>query len=264
MRVHNMHSSIVIILAIPFAVAFSPRTTFEPSSTRHDPLAHHHYRRTFYLSSRSQQNTEVSDTCSPSRFLPSIIFAGILAVSSPQETLAFSPDDYASDVVVSAVQSLKDSTGSIEETFKTYENIGSIITEGRGVGGIINYKGVQLDRGYIADEDQSIYNPGLTLLTESEKERLVASVIQSRKDNLSQGQWSEGNQLAYDFLRDKLDPLHVTELRSYLAIFPFYTAAIYLVALAVQQLARDLFPAAYLVGVAAVLAPILILIAAGP
>jgi hypothetical protein len=29
-------------------------------------------------------------------------------------------------------------------------------------------EGVQLDRGYIADEDTAIYNPGLTLLTESD------------------------------------------------------------------------------------------------
>jgi hypothetical protein len=178
--------------------------------------------------------------------------------------VAYSPSDYASDAVLSAIQSVKESSGDIKQTFKSYEAIASIITEGRGVGGIINYKGVQLDRGYIADEDTSIYNPGLTLLTESEKERLVEAVVQSRKAGLSQGQWSSENQLAYEFLRGKLDPLHVTELRGYLAIFPFYTAIIYMAALAVQQFARNLFPVVYLVGVAAIVAPILLLVAAGP
>jgi hypothetical protein len=204
-----------------------------------------------------------SERHSPSHFLVGLALAGMLSATGCP-AMAYSPNDYASDVVLTAVQSLKDSSGNIDQTFKSYENIGSIITEGKGVGGIINYKGVQLDRGFIADEDTSIYNPGLTLLTESEKERLVEAVIQSRKAGVSQGQWSEQNQSAYSFLRDKLDPLRMTELRGYLAIFPFYSAIIYLAALAVQQFARNIFPAAYLVGVAAILAPIVFLVAAGP
>lgn len=195
--------------------------------------------------------------------LSGLAITGMLAGGSVP-AVAYNPGDYASDAVVTAVQSLKDSSGNVEQTFKTYESIASIITEGRGVGGIINYKGVQLDRGYIADEDTSIYNPGLTLLTESEKERLVEAVIQSRKENVNQNQWSDQNQLAYEFLRDKLDPLHTTELRGYLAIFPFYTAAVYLATLAIQQLARNVFPIAYFVGVTAIVAPIIILISAGP
>jgi len=125
-------------------------------------------------------------------------------------------------------------------------------------------EGVQLDRGYVADEDTSIYNPGLTLLTESEKERLVDAVIQSRKAGLANGQWSENNEYAFDFLREKLDPLHMVELSGFLKFVPFYGAFLYLAVLGVQQFVRDLFPVAYLVGVLAFFGPIIGLIAAGP
>ena len=125
-------------------------------------------------------------------------------------------------------------------------------------------EGVQLERGYVADEDTSIYNPGLTLLTESEKERLVEAVIQSRKDGLAAGQWSENNEYAYEYLKGTLDPLHMVELSGFLGIVPFYGALIYLAVLAVQQNFRGVFTQAYLIGVAAFFGPILALIAAGP
>lgn len=125
-------------------------------------------------------------------------------------------------------------------------------------------EGVQLDRGYIADEDTAIYNPGLTLLTESEKERLTEAVIQSRKAGLQSNTWTENNQVAYEFLKTQLDPLHMTELRGYLSIVPVYGAILYVVVLAVQQLARDLFPAAYLIAAAAIFLPVVALIVLGP
>lgn len=125
-------------------------------------------------------------------------------------------------------------------------------------------EGVQLDRGYIADEDTAIYNPGLTLLTESEKERLTEAVIQSRKAGLQSNTWTENNQVAYEFLKTQLDPLHMTELKGYLSIVPVYGAILYVVVLAVQQLARDLFPAAYLIAAAAIFLPVVALIVLGP
>jgi hypothetical protein len=128
---------------------------------------------------------------------------------------------------------------------------------------ILITEGVQLDRGYVADEDTSIYNPGLTLLTESEKERLVEAVIDARKVGLSTGQWSENNEFAFDFLREKLDPFHLVELSGYLKIVPFYAGVLYLGVLAVQQVSRSSFQIAYLVGVAAFFLPIFALIAAG-
>jgi hypothetical protein len=121
-----------------------------------------------------------------------------------------------------------------------------------------------LNRGYVADEDTAIYNPGLTLLTESEKERIVEAVINARQTGNEANTWTSDNQVAYEFLKDKLDPLHMVELKGYLGILPFYGAIVYLGVLAVQQLARDLFQPAYLVGAALVFAPALALIAFGP
>ena len=71
----------------------------------------------------------------------------------PLPSPAYDPSDYASQTVQEALKSLKDASGDSQLTFKAYENIADIITEGKGVGGSINYKGVQLQRGYIADED---------------------------------------------------------------------------------------------------------------
>ena len=58
---------------------------------------------------------------------------------NPLPVGAYVDSDYASETVQAAVQKLKDSSGNIEETFKTYETIADIITEGTGVGGMINY-----------------------------------------------------------------------------------------------------------------------------
>lgn len=123
--------------------------------------------------------------------------------------------------------------------------------------------GVKLQRGYVSDEDTTIYNPGLSLLTESEKETIVNAVIQNRRENISKNTWSTDNEFAFDFLKTKLDPLHMVELKGYLGILPFYGAGVYLVALAVQQFARDLFAPAYIVAAVAVFLPILVLVAKG-
>jgi hypothetical protein len=120
---------------------------------------------------------------------------------------------------------------------------------------------VQLDRGFVSDEDTAIYNPGLTLLTEGEKERLVSAIVASKK---AASEWNADTEAGYAFLRERLDPLHTYELRGYLQIVPFYGAALYLVALAAQQLARDLFPVVYIACAVAVFAPVVVLVALGP
>lgn len=125
-------------------------------------------------------------------------------------------------------------------------------------------EGVKLDRGYVADEDTSIYNPGLTLLTEGEKERLVQAILESRRVGLQQNQWPENNQVAFDFLKGSLDPYHLSELRGYLNILPFYIGIWYLGTMAIQQVARQWFAAAYLAAVAAILVPGIVLVALGP
>jgi hypothetical protein len=52
---------------------------------------------------------------------------------------AYIDTDYASETVQVAIKDLKSASGNAGETFKVYESIAAIITEGRGVGGQINY-----------------------------------------------------------------------------------------------------------------------------
>jgi len=169
--------------------------------------------------------------------------------------------DSASDTVSNAIQQLKDSSGDATKTFQAYENVAAIITEGAGVGGAVNAAGVQLERGYVADEDTTIYNPGLALLTETEKTKLVQAVIDARK---SATDWNEDNELGFQFLREKLDPYHTIELGEYLKVMPFWSGIVYLGTLAIQQKSRDLFPIAYFLGVALVVGPAVGLVLAGP
>lgn len=121
-----------------------------------------------------------------------------------------------------------------------------------------------VDRGYISDEDTSIYNPGLTLLTESEKERLTAAIIAAKKAAVNENQWGDNNKFAFEFLRDKLDPFHTYELRGYLGVLPSLALVVYLGVLAVQQTARNLYPVAYFGGIAILVLPAVVLIVLGP
>lgn len=125
-------------------------------------------------------------------------------------------------------------------------------------------EGIALERGYVADEDTSVYNPGLTLLTESEKERLVEAVVDARKEGLQKGKWDENIERAFAEVKGKLDPFHTYELKGYLGFVPYYGAILYLGVLAVQQFARGLFPVAYGLGVLAFFGPAIAIIAAGP
>ena len=181
------------------------------------------------------------------------------------------------DTVRATVDVLKRAQGNVDSTLQAYETVADIITEGTGVGGKINYKGIQLERGYVADEDTTLYNPGLSLLTEGEKQALMQAVLDARKAGVAASQWNDNVELGYQFLKQALDPWHVVELRGYLQILPWYGGAVYLAVLAVQQLvlneqeqnnkspsARTPFTIAYLVGVAAVFGPALVLIAVGP
>ena len=177
---------------------------------------------------------------------------------------AYEESDYASETVTTVVQRLKDTTGNTQETFNVLEDIAKIITEGRGVGGTLTYDGVKLNEGYVADEDTTIYNPGLSLLTESEKERLTSALITNRKASLSSNTWNENNEYAFSFLKQKLDPLHMYELDGYLKILPFWGAALYLGALFVQQNVRGVFPLVYGLCALGVFGPIVVLVANGP
>eukprot|EP00525_Craspedostauros_australis_P009534 CAMPEP_0198133942 /NCGR_PEP_ID=MMETSP1442-20131203/59825_1 /TAXON_ID= /ORGANISM="Craspedostauros australis, Strain CCMP3328" /LENGTH=276 /DNA_ID=CAMNT_0043795077 /DNA_START=560 /DNA_END=1390 /DNA_ORIENTATION=+ len=197
-------------------------------------------------------------------FAVSIATATASSLATVAPAYAYEDSDYASETVQETIQKLKAAAGNSQATFDAYEDIANIITEGRGVGGMINYQGIALERGFIADEDTTIYNPGLTLLTESEKERLVEAIIDVRKVGLQNDAWAESNEFAFEFLREKLDPFHLQELSGYLSIMPFYAAFLYIVVLGIQQFARNLFVPAYFIAVGAFFLPIVALVAIGP
>ena len=208
----------------------------------------------------------------------SIVIASALLINTvvsigatPSAVWGYGESQYLSDTVKGAIQAVRDASSTNDTPnnalVKAYENIAEIITEGKGVGGAINFQGVQLDRGFVSDEDTTIYNPGLTLLTENEKDRLVEAIVESKQQAISSNnaeRWSTDLESGYSFLRERLDPLHMYELRGYLSIVPWYGAFMYLVALAIQQVARDAFPIAYIVCAAAVFLPIAVLVALGP
>ena len=74
----------------------------------------------------------------------------------------------------------------------------------------------------MADEDTAIYNLGLMLLTESKKNCLVKTIVQSK---VMAESWSADAQAGFDFLKVRLDLLHMYELWGCLGIVPFYGAA---------------------------------------
>ena len=230
----------------------------------------------FQLSSRSASTIvsstrkfSISNDDNNSNFMATsipvqIMLMGAIFAAEPAASNAYSKSDYVSEAVIEAVTQLRESSGDAAKTFSVFEEVQKIITEGKGVGGSVNYAGVSLQRGEIADEDTSIYNPGLTLLTESEKERLVEAIVQNKEKALATKTWNDNNQYAFEYLKTNLDPLHVYELRPYLSIFPIYAAGVYVLTLLVQQVARSLFEAAYIFGALAVFVPAILLILSGP
>lgn len=255
---HKTFCSTLLLLSVEvqgFVASINQQLACNPTTSLHSKRVH-----------ALQSSKTDAQQASAANLLASLALVGTLALTPLPSTPAYAYDgsDYASDTVQAAVKSLKDSAGNEQDTFQVYEFIAEIIAEGKGVGGNVDYKGVTLDRGYIADEDTSIYNPGLTLLTEGEKQKLVDSLVQSRKVGIEKNQWSEKNQSAFSYLKFQLDPLHMTELRGYLKVAPFLIGALYLGVLAVQQMARDLFPVAYIAAVIIVVAPAAALVLTAP
>lgn len=103
----------------------------------------------------------------------------------------------------------------------------------------------------------------MSLLTESEKSSLINAILDNRKANIASNTWNQDNEYAFDFLKTRLDPLHMVELSSYLKVLPFLGGAMYLAVLGVQQFARGIFEVAYVVSALVVFVPIFVLIAAG-
>ena len=75
-----------------------------------------------------------------SKVASSIVAASILLSSvSPLPVQAYSDSDYASETVQEVISTLKNNAGNVDGTFKAYETVAEIITEGKGVGGMVNY-----------------------------------------------------------------------------------------------------------------------------
>ena len=110
--------SAVLLLALVGASAFSssPRTT-RPS-----------------LQLRAQKGLQHGITAAI--VASTLAFAPLIATPPAG---AYESSDYASETVTAVVDSLKNAGSSSSETFKAFEDIAAIITEGKGVGGSINY-----------------------------------------------------------------------------------------------------------------------------
>jgi len=75
---------------------------------------------------------------------PCLILIGSLLTNTVDNSLLSQKayayeNDYASETVVNAIKSLKETIGDEVASFKSLENIGDIITEGKGVGGSVSY-----------------------------------------------------------------------------------------------------------------------------
>jgi hypothetical protein len=119
--------------------------------------------------------------------------------------------DYASTTITQVISALQSSINA-KSTYSILEEISKIITEGKGIGGTITYNsGIRLGDGVqITDEDTTIYNPGLTLLTASEKDNLVSAMIHNHNIGLTilpttdgggVGGWSTENESAFQYIK---------------------------------------------------------------
>ena len=92
-------------------------------------------------SSRFRKNTELQAKSHKQSF-ENALASSLLAASLAMTTLpaqAYSPSDYASETVKDVIAALKQNRGNMEGTFQAYETVAEIITEGKGVGGMVNY-----------------------------------------------------------------------------------------------------------------------------
>ena len=88
-----------------------------------------------------QNRPESSSSVLPSMVVAGAIWMGIVSGTTHADVAnAYYASDYASETVQTTVKNLKAAAGNVDETFKVYENVAGIITEGKGVGGMVNYR----------------------------------------------------------------------------------------------------------------------------
>ncbi len=83
----------------------------------------------------------------PKALASTLVATTVLISSFNHPVQAYDTSDYASETVQEVLSSLKTSSGNEEASFKTFESIAGIITEGKGVGGMVNYS--KWTRSYI-------------------------------------------------------------------------------------------------------------------
>ncbi|GMI43585.1 hypothetical protein TeGR_g6631, partial [Tetraparma gracilis] len=150
---------------------------------------------------------------------------------------------------VSSLVSRLSSPPSPPALLETFESLGSLISSGADVGGSVSFlsnPGMSSVSSFDTGEDSSIYNPGLSLLSDDEKQALVAS-LRSLHNNPLLDKPLETDRA---YLLSLLDPLRLSSLAPYLHVLPLAAAGAYSLALAAMVFAREVFPALY-VGIAA-------------
>mmetsp|Transcript_2776 Transcript_2776/g.5775 ORF Transcript_2776/g.5775 Transcript_2776/m.5775 type:complete len:237 (+) Transcript_2776:22-732(+) len=183
-----------------------------------------------------------------SALLPAVAAASI-ALSLPLPVPA--ADDY--DAVSSSVSALRSTAGKPKESLGAMREVYEIITEGKGL------PGMEGRSGLVSEDDTSVYNPGLSILSQYEKSEILGALSDNRDGGLSARTWTTEEDDQYKFIRGKLDPLRMTQLAGYLGVMPVVGAVAYVGAIAVQQLARPLFTVAYIVAAAVTFGPIVYL-----
>ena len=134
-----MNGFILFVLSATLAHAFSPSSFSLQAEIKQKtcvgslPLNAHDRK----LNTTTSNKSSAKEAASLALAL-AIASASSLVVN-PTVSNAYEQTDYASETVTSSVQSLKDSMGDSKSTFSTFESIAQIITEGKGVGGSINY-----------------------------------------------------------------------------------------------------------------------------
>jgi hypothetical protein len=89
-------------------------------------------------------NDRQTTSCDKNTIIPCLILVGSLLTTTMDNVLLSNiayayGSDYASETVFNAVKSLTETIGDEVASFKSLENIGDIITEGKGVGGSVSY-----------------------------------------------------------------------------------------------------------------------------
>jgi hypothetical protein len=106
------------------------------ASTRHEVPSITSTSTTTTSSTKLNAHKQLKNTVASSLLAASLV----VAASSPLPAQAYQDSDYASETVQEVIGTLKQNRGSIDGTFQAYENLAEIISEGKGVGGMVNYR----------------------------------------------------------------------------------------------------------------------------